>query len=161
MHTKVWDGFWENHLGKTLLMRYFLNFVWGNNNRMGCGGPGRMAAWIAESRPYMPHRLRPPAAGRSTLKCEKTAKGHKAAPLCTPLGLFLQSAAIVEHGKLLTYTCMLLYWQFNTKPKCDKQKVLQKAAKTPQTCTARRESRYSYTATIGTAFHAQYRSIQK
>lgn len=94
------------------------------------------------------------------MECEKTAKGHKAAPLCTPLGLFLQSAAIVEHGKLLTYTCMLLYWQFNTKPKCDKQKVLQKAAKTPQTCTARRESRYSYTATIGTVFHIQHRSIQ-
>ena len=55
---EVWDGFWENHLGKTLLMRYFLNFVWGNNNRMCCGGPGRMAAWIAESRPYMPHGLR-------------------------------------------------------------------------------------------------------
>ena len=55
---------------------------------------------------------------------------------------------------------MLLYRQFNTEPKCDKQKVLQKAAKTPQTCTARRESRYSYTATIGTAFHIQHRSIQ-
>ena len=37
---EVWDGFWENHLGKTLLMRYFLNFVWGNNKRIGCGGPG-------------------------------------------------------------------------------------------------------------------------
>ena len=43
-HTKVWDGFWENHLGKTLLMRYFLNFVWGNNKRIGCGGPGCIAA---------------------------------------------------------------------------------------------------------------------
>ena len=112
--------------------------------------------------------LHPANLALTSLRCrgyffvkKETAKGHKAAPLCTPLGLFLQSAAIVEHGKLLTYTCMLLYWQFNTKPKCDKQKVLQKAAKTPQTCTARRESRYSYTATIGTAFHAQYRSIQK
>ena len=65
------------------------------------------------------------------MECEKPAKGHKAAPLCTPLGLFLQSAAIVEHGKLLTYTCMLLYWQFNTKPKCDKQKVLQKNSENP------------------------------
>ena len=112
--------------------------------------------------------LHPANLALTSLRCrgyffvkKETAKGHKAAPLCTPLGLFLQSAAIVEHGKLLTYTCMLLCWQFNTKPKCDKQKVLQKAAKTPQTCTARRESRYSYTATIGTAFHAQYRSIQK
>ena len=55
-----------------------------------------MAAWIAESRPYMPHGLRNPAEGRITLECEKTAKGRKAAPLCTPLGLFLYSAAIVE-----------------------------------------------------------------
>ena len=55
---------------------------------------------------------------------------------------------------------MLLYWQLNTEPQCEKQEVLQKTAKTPQTCTARRESRYSYTATIGTAFHIQHRSIQ-
>ncbi len=34
----------ENHLGKTLLMRYFLNFVWGNNKRIGCGGPAVYAA---------------------------------------------------------------------------------------------------------------------
>lgn len=59
---EVWDGFWENHLGKTLLMRYFLNFVWGNNNRMGCGAPAECphglrnlavyAVWIAELRSY-------------------------------------------------------------------------------------------------------------
>ena len=46
-------------LGEDLVNEiFFLNFVWGNNNRMGCGGPGRMAAWIAEPWPYMPHRLR-------------------------------------------------------------------------------------------------------
>ena len=31
---------------------------------------------------------------------------------------------------------------------------------TPQTCTARREPRYSSITTIGTTFHIQYRSIQ-
>ena len=31
---------------------------------------------------------------------------------------------------------------------------------TPQTCTARRDPRCSYTATIGTMFHIQYRGIQ-
>lgn len=57
---------------------------------------GRITAWTAEFRPYMPHGLRNPAEGRITLECEKTAKGRKAAPLCTPLGLFLYSAAVVE-----------------------------------------------------------------
>ena len=45
-------------LGEDLVNEIFSKFVWGNNNRMCCGGPGRMAAWIAESRPYMPHGLR-------------------------------------------------------------------------------------------------------
>ena len=50
--------------------------------------PAIYAAWIAKARPYVPHGMRNPAEGRITLECEKTAEGRKAAPLCTPLGLF-------------------------------------------------------------------------
>ena len=86
---------------------------------------------------------------------------------------------------------MLLYWQFNIEPKCDKQEVLQKISKTPQTChrTSRAslqlhcnnrhsaphptpkhtdKSRQSHTdhnrsthPHIGTAPHIQHRRIQK
>ena len=45
-------------------------------NRIDCGSL-LYATWTAEAR-----------RGWITLECEKTAKGHKAAPLCTPLGLF-------------------------------------------------------------------------
>ena len=65
------------------------------------------------------------------MECEKTAKGHKAAPLCTPLGPFLQSAAIEEGRKLLTCACMLLYWQFNTEPKRGKQNFVYPRRRAP------------------------------
>ena len=41
------------------------------------------------------------------------------------------------------------------------RKYYKKQRKPRRRATARREPRCSYTATIGTAFHAQYRSIQK
>ena len=55
---------------------------------MDCGILVVYAAWIAKARLCMPHGMRNPAEGRITLECEKTAKGRKAAPLSTPLGLF-------------------------------------------------------------------------
>ena len=54
----------------------------------GLRNSGRITACIAKARLCMPHGLRNPAEGRITLECEKTAKGRKAAPLSTPLGLF-------------------------------------------------------------------------
>ena len=46
---------------------------------------------------------------------KETAKGHKAAPLCTPLGLF-KEFLVVEDGRVLTFVCMLRCWTWDAVP---------------------------------------------
>ena len=46
----------------------------------------------------------------------KPQRGRKAAPLCTPLGLFFKEFLVVDEGRVLTCVCMLGYWMWDAVP---------------------------------------------